>query len=60
MEEKQFVSFLAEPELAVKARVAASMRNESRSELIRRALERELARLAVNEEQKARNEGGGR
>ncbi len=45
MKKKQIISFEASRELVHKARIAAAMRNESRSRLIRRAVEMELKRL---------------
>jgi predicted transcriptional regulator len=41
----KIVSFAISPDMARKARVLAAMRDESRSDLIRRAVEAELQRL---------------
>ena len=48
MSDKRVVTFEAERTLARQARIAAAVRGESRSALLRRALERELRRLMAD------------
>lgn len=50
MSDKRVVTFEAERDLARSARIAAAVRGESRSALLRRALKTELRRLANEQE----------